>query len=158
MKQVWAVLAALVLLLGAGGAQTIVKIPSSPPLSRELEQKVESIGRKLHCPICSGESITQSQTDIARQMLNEVRSQVARGVPEGEILAGFVASYGERILLEPPKRGLTAALWILPVAFLILGAWVLTSYLRRASRPEARELTAEEERRIEKLLAERKTP
>ena len=82
-------------------AQDVARVPVTVQLSVEQERQVERIGMKIHCPICSGESIAQSQTDISRQMMNEVREMVKAGRSEQEILNTFAASYGERILLEP---------------------------------------------------------
>lgn len=135
-------------------ASAVSDVPTTVQLSVDQERQVERIGMKLHCPICSGESIAQSQTDISRQMMNQVREMVRAGRPEPEILNTFVASYGERILLEPPRRGLTSLLWTLPVAFLVLGALGWAGYLRRVSRPPERTLTPDEERRIQDLLKE----
>lgn len=148
----------IALLVAFATAQSdIVSVPSTQNLTAEQERSVERIGMKLHCPICSGESIVQSQADISRQMLNQVREMVKQGKPESEILQTFVNGYGERILMEPPRRGITSLLWTLPIAFLVLGGVLWWGYLQRASRavtPEA--LSAEDERRIDDLLAERK--
>ncbi|GAA5502454.1 hypothetical protein Dxin01_02198 [Deinococcus xinjiangensis] len=130
----------------------VVNVPTSVQLTVAQEQQVERIGMKIHCPICSGESIAQSQTDISRQMMNQVREMVKAGRPEQEILNSFVASYGERILLEPPKRGITSLLWTLPVALLIFGALMWWLYLQRASRPPEGTLSEAEEQRIRDLL------
>ena len=125
------------------------------PLTVEQERQAQRIGTKLHCPICSGESIAQSQTDISRQMMNEVRSGIRQGQSEAQILARFEASYGERILMEPPKKGLNLLLWTLPVGALGLGLLLWQGYLRRASRVPAVTLSAEDEGRIAELLRER---
>ena len=132
----------------------VVNVPANTALTVEQEREVERIGMKIHCPICSGESIAQSQTDISRNMLNQVRDLVRQGESESEILGFFRQSYGDRILLEPPKRGLTSLLWTLPVVFLGLGLGLWWSYLRRASRVPAKTLTPEEEARIRELLRE----
>lgn len=125
------------------------------PLTVDQERQAERIGTKLHCPICSGESIAQSQTDISRQMMNEVRSSLLAGQTEAQILDRFVASYGERILMEPPKRGINLLLWGLPVGALLLGTALWQGYLRRASRAPAQTLSDDDERRIAALLRER---
>ena len=125
------------------------------PLSVEQERQAERIGAKLHCPICSGESIAQSQTDISRQMMNEVRDGIRQGQSESQILGRFVASYGERILMEPPKKGINWLLWGFPVGALVLGTGLWQGYLRRASREPVETLSAEDERRIAALLRER---
>lgn len=125
------------------------------PLTVEQERQAQRIGTKLHCPICSGESIAQSQTDISRQMMNEVRDGIRRGQSERQILERFVAGYGERILMEPPKKGINWLLWGFPVGALLLGTGLWQSYLRRASREPAEPLSDADERRIAALLRER---
>lgn len=155
MKRLFAFLLALLLGLAFAQDQNVAYVPMSKPLTREQERQVQRIGDKLHCPICSGESITQSQTDISRQMLNEVRKMVAQGKSEAEILQVFVTGYGERILMEPPKKGINWLLWTLPAAFLLLGGLLWWQYLQRVSTAQAAELSEADEQRIQQLLAER---
>lgn len=131
----------------------LTSTPASTPiqLSLEDERRVQQIGMKIHCPICSGESIAQSQTDIARDMLSQVRQMVAAGQNEREILEFFKGRYGERILLEPPKTGLTGLLWALPLVVLLLGA---AGWWSRVRNTGVRVLSAEEEARIQALISD----
>lgn len=133
-------------------SEGVVNVPVTGGLSAEQEQQVQRIGMKIHCPICKGESIAQSQTDISRNMMNQVREMVRAGQSESAILEYFRQSYSDRILLEPPKRGLTSLLWTLPIAFFVLGGLGWWSYMARASRPAQRTLTPEEEARIRELM------
>ena len=142
-------------LIGPALAQDVARVPVTVQLSVEQERQVERIGMKIHCPICSGESIAQSQTDISRQMMNEVREMVKAGRSEQEILNTFAASYGERILLEPPRTGVNSLLWTLPIAFAVIGGLLWWNYTQKASRPVERTLTPEEEKRIQDLMADR---
>lgn len=139
-------------LLSLGAAQDIVSVPAGTSLSVEQERQVERIGMKIHCPICSGESIAQSQTDISRNMMNEVRDMVRQGKAEAEILRTFASSYGDRILLDPPKTGITSLLWTLPIVLAVLAAFGWWTYTHRASRAPEQELTADQEARIQELL------
>lgn len=147
-------------LLGLGAAQDIVSVPADQPLSVEQERQVERIGMKIHCPICSGESIAQSQTDISRNMMNEVRDMVRQGRSEAEILRTFASSYGDRILLDPPKTGITSLLWTLPILLAAAAAFGWWTYTHRATRAPEQELTADQEARIQALLnaADRSPP
>lgn len=141
-------------------AQNVINVPSTPALNVEQERQVQRIGQKIHCPICSGESIAQSQTDIARQMLNEVRESLRQGKTEAEILQQFSRSYGERILLEPPKQGINWVLWGLPMGLTLLGAGFWWRFIHNASHTphDQLQLSAEEEARIAELLAETQQP
>jgi len=102
-------------------------------LTPEQEARVQQLGSTLRCPVCRGLPLTESPNDLSEQMLREVRRQVEQGRTNDEIYAYFAARYGAEVLLEPPRRGVTLALWVLPVVVFAAGAVVLTRFLRRAS-------------------------
>lgn len=88
------------------------------------------IGRKLACPICSGESVADSQSSLAHEMMNTIETQVQAGKSNEEIIDFFVARFGEEVLLEPPKKGFNLTLWWIPVVALAFGAIIVVLYLR----------------------------
>jgi cytochrome c-type biogenesis protein CcmH len=98
-----------------------------------VNERTRAIGGTLKCPVCEGLPITDSPSDFARSMLEEVRAQVKAGKSEAEIQAFFVNRYGQSVLLEPPFSGVTLLVWLLPLTALGLGGWGLYGYLRRAS-------------------------
>ena len=77
--------------------------------------RVESIGQGIRCPVCQGESIADSPSTTAREMMDVVREQVAAGRSDQEILDYFTARYGRWILLDPGLTAQTVALWALPL-------------------------------------------
>lgn len=131
----------------------VITVPAET-LSPEGERRAHDLGMRINCPVCRGESIAQSQTPIAREMMNEVRAGVREGLANREILSRFEAAYGERILLEPPRRGINWLLWGLPGALLAFGGLTWYGYLRRAAAPPEA-LSAEDEARVARLLRER---
>jgi cytochrome c-type biogenesis protein CcmH len=106
-------------------------------LTPEQEDRARAIGLELRCPVCGGSSITESPSDFARSMLEEVRSQVRAGRSESEITQFFTSKYGNTVLLKPPFSGVTLLVWVLPILVVIGGSFVLVNYLRRASQAEA---------------------
>jgi cytochrome c-type biogenesis protein CcmH len=76
------------------------------------------------------------------------------GENEAQIKAYLVSRYGDFILLKPPFKAKTYALWLGPAVILLLAGGGAALYLRRqARRPEtAAPLTADERRRLETLL------
>jgi cytochrome c-type biogenesis protein CcmH len=114
----------------------VVLLASSVLAQTPADDSTRAIGSTLKCPVCNGLSITESPSDFARSMLEEVRSQVKAGKSPTEIKAFFVGRYGESVLLSPPFSGLTLLVWLLPLAALGLGGWGLAGYLRRASQPK----------------------
>ena len=78
------------------------------------EQRVNNLNAVLMCPVCPGESIDQSQNEIAMNMRTIVKDFVEDGRSEDEIKDYFVKRYGPVILLEPAGSGLSLYAWIIP--------------------------------------------
>lgn len=92
------------------------------------------IARGLLCPVCSGQSVADSNSELARQMRAIIEQKVQAGESPEQIRAYFVDAYGPSILADPPKRGVNLALWWLPVMAVILGAVVVALFLRERTR------------------------
>ncbi len=101
-------------------------------------QRTIKLAREIHCPICTGESIADSQTELARQMRGIIEEKVQAGESDQQIKDYFVARYGESILFDPPKSGFRLGLWWMPLIAVALGAVIVISFVRertRAPRP-----------------------
>lgn len=94
------------------------------------EQTARRIFRELRCVVCEGQSIAESNATLAAQMRIHVRTLVAQGKSQAEILAFFRDAYGDSILLTPPLRPSTWLLWLAPLLLLAVGG----PLLRRATR------------------------
>lgn len=114
-----AVLALLLLALGA--AQSAV----------EIEERVFELSRNLRCPVCTSESIADSNAQLSVQMRNEIQQQVSDGRTDEEIYAYFQNLYGDWVFLNPPKRGIHLLVWLLPVIAGIIGVTALILLVRR---------------------------
>ena len=60
---------------------TIVTVTAPPP----LEDRARAIGSQIRCPVCQGESIADSPSETARNMMDLVRDRVAEGRTDQEI-------------------------------------------------------------------------
>ena len=125
----WPLLAALLLLAGCSG------------LGQEegsLEERAQRIDRRLVCPVCPGETIDQSQVELARQMRAEVREKLGAGWSQEQVLQYFSAPerYGEEVLASPPKRGFGLIVWLVPPATVLAGLTLLALTVRRMRRQE----------------------
>lgn len=100
----------------------------------QLENRVFEIAAKLRCPICTSESVADSSVQLAVEMRQIIQEQLSQGRSETEILAFFQQSYGDWILLDPPKRGLHLLVWILPVVGAVIGVTALLVLGRRWQR------------------------
>lgn len=109
---------------------------AEPPRGRalagsELARRTQEVAGLLRCPVCQGLSVADSPSDMARAMKAQVQEKLAAGYDEEQILAHFVASYGEFVLLRPPVRGINGLLWFGPPLSLAVGAAVVWWTLRR---------------------------
>src|SRR5690606_20964441 len=94
-----------------------------------------------------------SDSAFAREIRLLLRERLVAGDTNGEVLDFLVARYGEFILLRPSFSATTAILWLAP-PLLLLGGGILAFVVvrRRAAGKEAAELSADEEKRLERLI------
>jgi len=116
----------LVLLVAACG---------SPLAVSSLERQAQAIDRSLICPICPGETIDQSQVELAKQMRAVVREKLALGRTSNQIQQFFVERYGPGVLAAPPRRGFNLVAWVVPPVGLGIGVVVLWLALRALRQP-----------------------
>lgn len=109
--------------------------PPANAADSAIEAQTTAVASTLRCPVCQGESIQDSPSELAQQMRTLVRDKLKAGETPDQIRAYFVSKYGEWILLEPKMTGLNIALYALPV-LLIAGGLVLIVFLvRRWTKP-----------------------
>jgi cytochrome c-type biogenesis protein CcmH len=119
------------------------------PTSGQSEDRVYAIAGQMKCLQCVGESVANSQAQIAVQMRTEIRNQMRAGRHDDEILSYFADRYGQRVLLKPPASGLGALVWIVPVvAFGAAVTLLATSFARsRSARADSARATVSEDDR-----------
>lgn len=119
----------LILLIG------IAEAPQGTPLQgAELDRRTQAIASEIRCPVCQGLSIADSPSEMAVNMKAEVRDLVARGYTQEQINRHFERSYGQFVLLRPKFRGVNTLVWILPIAALAGGAFVVFLTLRKITK------------------------
>ena len=103
-----------------------------------LDDGVRRVALQLQCPVCEGETVADSPSGLAADMRNVIRSKLAAGESDRQVMDEFVASYGDSILTEPPKRGISLGVWIGPIVGVVFGVALLGLLLRAWRRPSAR--------------------
>jgi cytochrome c-type biogenesis protein CcmH len=86
------------------------------------------------CPACSGETVADSQAPVAVNIRKQIARKVAEGESDDEIREDLAATYGDRVILNPPKSGIAGLVWVLPVAVLVAAFAGLVLAFRRWSR------------------------
>jgi cytochrome c-type biogenesis protein CcmH len=123
------------------------------------EARARDLSRELRCMVCQNQSIDDSEAPLARDLRLLVRERIAAGDSDAQVIDFLVARYGEFVLLKPRLEPHTLLLWLLPPLVLAGGGAALWMHGRRRARSAAAdqqslfELTAEEEARLERLIA-----
>jgi len=84
------------------------------------EAKARALMETLRCLVCQGQSIADSNADMAGDMRALVRKRIAAGEDPESIRHWLVERYGDWVTYEPPLSVRTGPLWALPI--LLLGA------------------------------------
>lgn len=101
---------------------TLLMLTSTRPADLD---RVEEIGSRIKCPVCQGESIANSPSPMAEDMMDLVAERVAAGVSDQDIVDELLGSYSGAVLLDPPAAGSTLVLWLAPLVALVAGVGVI---------------------------------
>ncbi len=98
------------------------------------EASAKALMETLRCLVCQGQSIADSDADMAADMRALVRERIARGETPASVRDWLVSRYGDYVTYDPPLSGLTWPLWLAPIALLAIGVWIARSSFRRRTR------------------------
>jgi cytochrome c-type biogenesis protein CcmH len=151
---------ALFAALTAGALSARAVEPSEMLADPVLEARARDISEGLRCLVCQNESIDSSNAELAHDLRVLVRERLVAGDTDDQVRQYIVARYGDFVLLKPPMKPATYALWFGPAVILILGAGAVFLYFRRraadtAGGPGAAAgpaLSPEEQARLDRLL------
>jgi cytochrome c-type biogenesis protein CcmH len=88
---------------------------------KDEDIRAQTLFKQLRCVVCEGQSLADSQADIAVEMRSMIREQMASGQSDSEILIYFTERYGDSVLMNPPVKSTTIPLWLAPILLLIIG-------------------------------------
>ncbi len=115
------------------------------------------IAKDLRCAVCQNQPVSESNSDLARDMRAIIKEQLAMGKSRQEIIGYFVARYGNYILMKPAFDQSGTLLWIAPVLLLLgmgSGAWLFLRNRRKSESPPVPPLSAEDRARVQVAEAE----
>ena len=96
-----------------------------------LEVMTTHLASELRCPVCQGNSIQDSPSELAQQMRDLIRDQLRSGKTPDEVRAYFVEKYGEWILLSPRAEGLNLVVYLVPLLAVLVGGAVVWRTVKR---------------------------
>ena len=98
------------------------------------EAQARALMEELRCLVCQGQSIADSNAEMAGDMRSLVRTRIAAGESPASIRAWLIRSYGDYVTYDPPLSTVTAPLWIAPLLLLLLGGWIARRSFKRRRR------------------------
>ena len=105
-------------------------LPPAYWANRELpnpqeEAEAQALMEQIRCLVCQGQSIADSDADLAGDMRDLVRRRIAAGEKPAAIRRWLVQRYGTWISYKPTEEPAAWPLWLAPVALLLVGAWII---------------------------------
>jgi cytochrome c-type biogenesis protein CcmH len=89
------------------------------------EAAAQDLMAELRCLVCQGQSIADSDAELAGDMRDLVRRRIAAGEKPSAIRAWLVQRYGTWISYKPTAEPAAWPLWLAPLALLLAGAWLI---------------------------------
>jgi cytochrome c-type biogenesis protein CcmH len=131
MKQI--LLAALLTIAAPALADS--SLPPSYWANRQLpdarqEAKAQDLMEEIRCLVCQGQSIADSDAELAGDMRDLVRRRIAAGQEPAGIRDWLIARYGAWISYRPPAEPVTWPLWLAPLVLLAGGLLLARKRLR----------------------------
>lgn len=122
----------MLVLVIAGSARATTDV--MPFKDEAQEQQFRQLTEQLRCPKCQNNSIADSNAMIATDMRRRVYDLMQEGKSRQEIIDYMVARYGNFVTYDPPLTPLTVLLWVLPLAAIVAGGWIIVARTRRRVR------------------------
>jgi cytochrome c-type biogenesis protein CcmH len=119
----------LFLLVALATAQPLLADSNLPPAywaDRQLpdpkqEAKAQDLMDQLRCLVCQGQSIADSDAELAGDMRDLVRRKIAAGEKPADIRAWLVQRYGSWISYRPTAEPAAWLLWGAPLLLVLIG-------------------------------------
>ena len=101
---------------------------------QKQELRARNISKNIRCMVCQNQSIDESSASLAKDLRILIRNKIKEGYSNEEIYKFLTDRYGDFILLKPPIKLSTLALWFLPFVFFIVGVFVVFWHNKKSKR------------------------
>ena len=109
------------------GAQDLAEVSLPDPAK---EQQALDLMDTIRCVVCQGQPVSGSDASMAGDMRRIIRERIAAGDDPDEVRAWLIGRYGDFVSFKPEVKPATLPLWLLPLAALLGGLWLVMRRLR----------------------------
>ena len=99
--------------------------------NQKQELRARNISKNIRCMVCQNQSIDESNAPLAKDLRILIRDKIKGGEKDEEIYKFLADRYGDFILLKPPFKFNTLALWLLPFVFVVIGIFIVFSHNKK---------------------------
>ena len=126
----------LAFVLPLSGLQADSSMPAAEFANTQLqdpakEKAAKALMESIRCLVCQGQSIADSDADMAGDMRALIRQRIDAGEKPEAVRSWLVERYGNWVTYDPPMQGVGSILWIAPMGFLLLGLFLARGRFRR---------------------------
>ena len=108
----------------------VIPVSAQEPIGTITDDQVNAVARELFCPICESTPLDVCETQACKDWRETIRDKLAGGQSEDQIKDYFADQYGVRALAEPPAKGITLPLWLVPILTIPAAIILFGLYLR----------------------------
>ena len=102
--------------------------------NQKQELRARNISKNIRCMVCQNQSIDESNAPLAKDLRILIRNKIKDGKKDEEIYKFLTDRYGDFILLKPPFKLNTLALWLLPIIFVLIGIFIVFSHNKKSKK------------------------
>ena len=101
---------------------------------QKQELRARNISKNIRCMVCQNQSIDESSASLAKDLRILIRNKIKEGNSNEEIYKFLTDRYGDFILLKPPMKLSTLALWVLPFIFFTIGIFIVFYHNKKSKK------------------------
>ena len=98
------------------------------------ERQAKALMETVRCLVCQGQSIADSDAEMAGDMRSMIRLRIQSGETPDQIREWLVARYGNWVTYEPPLEPITWPLWATPILLVLGGLFLARNRFKRRGR------------------------
>ena len=102
--------------------------------NQKQEKRARNISKNIRCMVCQNQSIDESSAPLAKDLRILIRQKIKSGKKDDEIYKFLTDRYGDFILLKPPIKLGTLALWFLPFIFVMIGVFIVIYHNKKSKK------------------------
>lgn len=125
------------------------------------EQRIKYLHKSIWCPICEGETVATSQTEISKKLRNEIRRMVNEGKSNHEIYSYVEDNYGKDNIAVPRTGWIKSMSYGFPyilIALLTVAAFRVGWLYSESDDTTDAELDDSEIEKVEELVESSDSP